>query len=167
MKMKDVQNTESEMCFTSLIDIVFLLLIFFMCATHFKQTEQRLDAFLPADGQDRILPPPPILERLSIFVKDDAVARQSKNPYVSALRQATYYPLSREAKPIADLNGLRGILERVHDAQPGTGILIVPFDEFQAKDQLVPFFNVVAVLDTCKAVGIDDVAFQAPGSTAE
>ena len=167
MKMKEVQNTEPEMCFTSLIDIVFLLLIFFMCSTHFKQTEQRLDAFLPNEGSFGEGWTEPPIERLSIFVKDDAVSRQSKNPYVSALRQATYYPLSREAKPVADLNSLRGILTRVHEAQPDTRILIVPFDEFQAKDQLVPFFNVVAVLDTCKAVGIDDVAFQAPGSTVE
>lgn len=166
MKMKEVQNSEPEMCFTSLIDIVFLLLIFFMCSTHFKQIEQRLDAFLPEEG-DGPGPVDPIPERLSIFVKDDAVARQSTNPYVSALRRATYYPMSREARPVADLNGLRGILARVHDAQPNTRILIAPFDEYEGKDQLVPFFNVVAVLDTCKAVGLDNVAFQAPESRTE
>jgi biopolymer transport protein ExbD len=169
MKLKEVHNGEPEMCFTSLIDIVFLLLIFFMCATHFKQVEQRLDAFLPEpEGLTRnpppLVPPP---ERLSIFVKDDAVSRQSTNHHIRALRQATYYPASREARPIADMNELHAILARVHAADPQMRILIAPFDEGAGKDQLVPFFNVVALLDTCKDVGLENVAFQAPAAMLE
>lgn len=161
MKMKEQVQGEPEMCFTSLIDIVFLLLIFFMCATQFKQVEQKLEAFLP-DGTCRVDPPPPVPERLSVFVRDDQVARTSPLHQVRAMRRATYYPMSREARPIANINELRGILARVHEANPETSILIVPYDEEAGRDQRVPFFNIVAVLDTCKAVGLEDVAFQAP-----
>lgn len=38
---------------TSMIDVVFLLLIFFMCASKFRVLEQRLDAFLPKDKGPR------------------------------------------------------------------------------------------------------------------
>jgi len=154
------------MCFTSLIDIVFLLLIFFMCSTQFKQVEQRLDAFLPEDGTgDREIRPSP--ERLTIFVKDDAAARRSPHHEIRASRQATYYLVAREARPIADLNELRGLLAQVHAADPRLRILVAPFDEATGQDQLVPFFNIVAVVDTCKAVGLENVAFQAPAATLE
>ena len=42
MKVSERVGNEAELGFTSLIDIVFLLLIFFMCAAQFKQVEQRL-----------------------------------------------------------------------------------------------------------------------------
>jgi biopolymer transport protein ExbD len=166
MRLKEVQNSEPEMCFTSLIDIVFLLLIFFMCATQFKQVEQRLDASLPEVGfKDRTVPPPE--EVLSIFVKDDAVARRSQHHEVRALRQATYFPMSREARPIADLKKLRGLLAQVYASDSRIRILIAPFDEAAGLDQLVPFFNVVAVVDTCKAVGLENVIFQTPAAMLE
>ena len=68
MKLTEQVQQESETSYTSLIDIVFLLLVFFMCATQFKQVERRLDAFLPDIGPG---PMGEIEEELSIFVKDD------------------------------------------------------------------------------------------------
>jgi len=38
---------------TSMIDVVFLLLIFFMCASKFRVLEERLDTFLPNRGPGR------------------------------------------------------------------------------------------------------------------
>ena len=164
MKFAQEAEQKSEKSFTSLIDIVFLLLIFFMCATQFKQVEMRLDAFLPngIKGDD-----PHIEEELSIFVKDDLIARKSPVHHVRATRQATFYPMSRDARPITDLNELHSILAQIHEAQPGTRILITPFNEDRDRDQLVPFFNIVAVLDTCKLVGFQNVAFQAPAVVME
>jgi len=163
MKFAQEAEQKSEKSFTSLIDIVFLLLIFFMCATQFKQVEMRLDAFLPNGGPGRLKGE----EELSIFVKDDLIARESPVHHVRATRQATFYPMSRDARPITDLNELHSILAQIHEAQPGTRILITPFNEDRDRDQLVPFFNIVAVLDTCKRVGFENVAFQAPAVVME
>ena len=40
---------ECELQMTPMIDVVFLLLIFFMCATKFKVPDYRVDANLPKD----------------------------------------------------------------------------------------------------------------------
>ena len=52
-------------------------------------------------------------------------------------------------------------------ANPEQQVLIALYDEYREKDQLVPFFNVVALLDVCKMAGIETVKFQAPAQTAE
>lgn len=52
----------------SMIDIVFLLLIFFMCCMQFKTVEQKLDAQLPKDDGIPLFPPP-VVEPTEIRVK--------------------------------------------------------------------------------------------------
>ena len=48
-KIKTKISDEAEGCFTSMIDIVFLLLIYFVCQP-FKAPELRMLAFLPKDS---------------------------------------------------------------------------------------------------------------------
>ena len=49
------KSQEAKLDMTSMIDVVFLLLIFFMCATKFKNPEGTLRAYLPRDrGGDSI-----------------------------------------------------------------------------------------------------------------
>lgn len=152
---------DPELCFTSLIDIVFLLLIFFMCATQFKKVEEKLDAFLPFVGPcpppAKVIPP----EDLTIFVRDDAVLRQSDSIDIKSMRRATFYLASRDATPVNDVNRMLPVLRQLAE-DPGRRVLIAPYDEGTGKDQLVPFFNVVKVVDACKASGISNIAFQAP-----
>lgn len=158
---REQAGRDPELCFTSLIDIVFLLLIFFMCASRFKQVEQKLDAFLPQSGDQMAvrssLPP----KELTIFVRDDAVMRGSANHNLKAMREATYYLESRGATPVHDP---RIMLPRLRQlaADQDLRVLIAPYDESMGRDQLVPFFNVVKVVDICKAAGIGNIAFQAP-----
>ena len=48
--VKDVIDEEYEFELpVSFVDVVFLLLIFFMCASTFRMTEKKLDANLPKD----------------------------------------------------------------------------------------------------------------------
>lgn len=152
---------DPELCFTSLIDIVFLLLIFFMCASRFKQVEEKLEAFLPEDGNrtDRTVVLPP--SELTIFVRDDAVMRESDSFNLKALRKATFYLGSREATPVTDVNRMLPVLQRLAET-PGQRVLIALYDEQTGQDQRVPFFNVVQVVDACKAAGIANIAFRAP-----
>ena len=50
-KLRDMggEEEETKLSMTPMIDVVFLLLIFFMCATKFKVPDYRLDADLPKD----------------------------------------------------------------------------------------------------------------------
>lgn len=165
-KITEQNQDEGGLNFTSLIDIVFLLLIFFMCATKFKQTEQRLDCFLPTDeGQMPSQAPLKKPEELTIFIKDDVNARNGAFER-RAIRRATYYLMSRDATPVSDPNQLLSKLTQLA-ANPEQQVLIALYDEYREKDQLVPFFNVVALLDVCKMAGIETVKFQAPAQTAE
>ena len=48
-RSKDLDRDECEMEMTPMIDVVFLLLIFFMCTLKFKTLEGKLAAYLPKD----------------------------------------------------------------------------------------------------------------------
>ena len=156
---------EPETPFTSLIDIVFLLLIFFMCATKFRQVEQKLDAFLPTnEGQmqapQNLVKP----EELSIFIKDDHDRRKSEDFNIKATRKASYYMASRQATAYQDPSQMLPKLQALATNQEQE-VLIALYNETSDKDQLVPFFNIIAVVDICKKAGIQKIKFQAPAIT--
>lgn len=162
LKHAQTLSAEVKQDLTPMIDVVFLLLIFFMCATKFKQVEQRLDAFLPIpDGLDGKKEQIIKAEELTVFVRDDAVMRASADFQTRAMREATYYLASRDATPVRDVNQLYQALAQIA-ANPEASVLIALYDEPRGKDQLVPFFNVVKVIDLCKLAGIGSVKFQAP-----
>ncbi|QDU66663.1 ExbD/TolR family protein [Engelhardtia mirabilis] len=48
-KMEEATATKAEMEMTPMIDVTFLLLIFFMCTIKFKTLEGKLAAYLPKD----------------------------------------------------------------------------------------------------------------------
>ncbi|MCZ7645569.1 MAG: biopolymer transporter ExbD [Planctomycetota bacterium] len=146
---------------TPMIDIVFLLLIFFMCATRFKQVERRLDAFLPEEIGQTDGPLVHSIEPLTIFVRDDAAMRGSHDFNARSMREATYYLSSRDARPVANPAELFGVLKQLAGGADAR-VLIAPYDEGAGRDQLVPFFNIVRVVDLCKEAGIVRVNFQAP-----
>lgn len=47
--MKDPRDQDSKLEMTPMIDVTFLLLIFFMCTLKFKTLEGKLAAYLPKD----------------------------------------------------------------------------------------------------------------------
>lgn len=160
-KVKKQADRPVEFNFTSMIDVVFLLLIFFLIASRFKQVEQRLDTFLP-DG-----PCPPTTEVLkplpvTIFVKDDHLLRQSADIDTRSQRKATYYLASRDANPMSDMAQAYPVLRQLAQANADQEVLIAPYDERVDCDQRVPFYNIVRVVDVCKEAGISTISFQAP-----
>jgi biopolymer transport protein ExbD len=155
---------EPQSFFTSMIDIVFLLLIFFMCATRFRQVEQRLDAFLPKDEGQMNVPVEQMKkpDEIRILIKDNITARQSDSFNVRAMRAATFFLHSKDSQEFTDVNQLEPPLRAAAAANPEQAVIIVPADEVRDHDQLVPFFNVVAVMDVAKRAGIKTIKFQAP-----
>ncbi len=162
--IRSLAMEEPQSFFTSMIDIVFLLLIFFMCATKFRQLEQRLDAFLPKDEGQMAVPVEQMKkpDEIRILVADNVAARESGNFNVKAMRTATYYLGSKDSQPLSDVNQLEPPLRAAAAANPDQAVIIVPADEVRNRDQLVPFFNIIAAMDVAKRAGIKNIKFQAP-----
>ena len=124
----------------SMIDVVFLLLIFFMCASKFKTLEQRLEANLPKDEgqnpiQKKIEKPQEI--RIKITLDGERIV------------------IMAEDYPCRDLNDLAAKLKTLAANMPGLPVII-------DGRQKVPFFAIIGALDACARADLHDVKFQAP-----
>jgi len=125
----DLENTTSTVSIEimPLIDMVFLLLIFFLVATTFHQTEREMQIALPAAS--------------------------SAGPISSALRELIIN-VDREGTIV--VNGatmtpedLRGLVRRAVDVNPDQKVTV-------RGDRGTAYANVVTVLDICKGSGIQE-----------
>ena len=125
---------------TSMIDVVFLLLIFFMCASRFRTVEKRLDAFLPnrGPGRETVSAPP---EVMTIKVSND-----SRHLKMARFRIAGWQT--------TDPNRLAAHLRQIR----ATGKFSVEIDGGQD----CSFRHVMAALDACVRAKFTDVSFSAP-----
>ena len=123
---------------TPMIDVVFLLLVFFMCGMGFRRTEGRLDASLPAetccDEEDDSIPVRIRLEQeegggVSIFIQDI---------------------------PIPSFTVLRMMLHRIAVASDRTLPVLID----GAPD--VPFDAFLTTLDSCRDAGLQPIWFAQP-----
>jgi biopolymer transport protein ExbD len=159
-------NEELPFCFTSMIDVVFLLLIFFLVATSFKQPENRLDTNLPKDEgllakKIEIKKP----EELCIYVMDDRKTRSESRDFNRlGKRKATYYLGRRESTPTTDPYSFFTALKQ-RASNPEQAVLISLYSESDAhQDQKVPFQNIISLIDVCKKAGIVNIKFQGPAT---
>ncbi len=136
---------------TSMIDVVFLLLIFFMCATRFRSVERKLDAELP-QGFTPIGPPPPDEPpevRVRIFWRNAA------GEIVSVPEPGSSVAIHLNRRACADLNELAAVLSELGARNADVGVVI------DARRN-VPFRWVVGAIDACRRAGIAGIKFQAP-----
>jgi biopolymer transport protein ExbD len=139
---------------TSMIDVVFLLLIFFLVASKFKENEGSLAANLPTDeGQ---MPVPTELQK-----PEDVRVYLEVWPGEGGSRDVVIKVNNRLGEDIGGKTDghafvlLRQQLEHVKQADPETAVVI------QAHKP-VEFRHVVSALDAAKQAGIEEVKFQAP-----
>jgi biopolymer transport protein ExbD len=119
----------------SLIDILAILLIFFIVTTTFRKKQPQLEINLPESKAAETAPAP------------------SNEPLV--LRVKSGEEISLDEKPIV-LDQLASAIQSAREAQPARGVAL------QA-DREAPFGVVVKVLDALKQAGIQDVpAFTQP-----
>ena len=113
--------------FTSMIDIVFLLLIFFLVATTFQQTEREMKIALPMASAAG-----PISTALrELIVNVDAEGNIIVNGSVMQVEQ------------------LRTLVESAVEANPEQKVTV-------RGDRDTAYANVVQVLDVCKGAGIQE-----------
>ena len=121
----------------SLIDILAILLIFFIVTTTFRKSQQQLQINLPESKSAETAP------------------ASSKPPAVLRVQSAS--AVSLDDKPVT-LEGLEGALRSWQASNPGRPLAL------QA-DREAPFGVVVRVLDALRACGLRDIpAFTEPES---
>ncbi len=80
-QMKALAKEECEMQMTPMIDVVFLLLIFFMCTLKFKTLEGKLSAYLPKDvGVNTFEAEPVEKVEIKLTVKHPGKKMSARNP---------------------------------------------------------------------------------------
>ncbi len=112
---------------TPMIDMVFLLLIFFLVATTFQQTEREMQIALPF---------------------------ASASAPISALLQELVINVDAEGRifvggRMIDVNDLKTIVSEAVAANSEQKVTV-------RGDRTTPYANVVTVLDICKAAGIQE-----------
>lgn len=122
----------------SLIDILAILLIFFIVTTNFRKPQPRLQINLPDSKAAETAP------------------AENTQPLVLRVKTSDEITLDDQA---TDINSLAEKLRAVREAQPARPVAL------QA-DRDAPFGVVVKVLDALKAAGLKDVpAFTQPEKT--
>ena len=125
----DKGSAPGTLSLTPLIDIVFLLLIFFLVATRFAEEERELDLNLPDASEAQPLTSKPH----DLFINID--------------RQGRFYVTGK----ILDVEQLFKVLKRAYDNNPGRVTAVVRADEDCRWEP------VVAAMNLCKKAGIRDV----------
>ncbi|MBI3099882.1 MAG: biopolymer transporter ExbD [Planctomycetes bacterium] len=151
MKIKQQpEETPLETNMTPMIDIIFQLLIFFMCSIHFKALEGKLMSYLPKDKGMKTSVATPQLNEITVDVEFDEATKTSKY----FVGESTY----------TDVDQVIDVVQKVYDQfrdQPKPAPV-----KLRAQPK-VPWRDVIAVVDGCKKRNITNVEFQAapPPST--
>jgi len=135
------RNRESEGLMTPMIDVVFLLLIFFVATASFQIPEQVLPTSLLAAGTadtDVQIEPDPQLER--VVVKLALVDGQTR------------FVINEE--PRETLQEVRAVLQAVAGIDPSLPVVLDAGGD-------VPLGDVIDVYDVCRLVGFDKIQFAA------
>lgn len=140
------EDTKFETNMTPMIDVIFQLLIFFMCATKFRILEGKLTSYLPKDkGLMNTQVIDPVIEEVRIVLTyDDASA-------ITTIKVGENV-INNEAKMMEVVAGMYNEYRNLGKKAP---VII------EAKPN-VPFRDVVFCLNTCQKAKIEGVEFAAP-----
>lgn len=157
---RTLRDDEVRADMTPMIDVVFQLLIFFLCNLHYRALEGRLDAFLPRDlGRASQAEHQRTTVEVAILVaepgerRDPADLEQAwsgSGRYELVGRRVTYHVGPRATTDLAEVTRLLGELRR-EDA--GRNVVLAPRAG-------AIYDDVVPVLDAALAAGYEDVTFR-------
>jgi len=131
---------------TPLIDVIFCLIIFFMCSFRFKQLEGKIESWLPKDKGVHGTPVAnPVLEEIRVFMSWDKDAHQTVRKVGS--------------KQVADDDELENLIVASAEdfAKLGKNEIPVIVDA----EKFVPWRDVINVMNICKKNG-QKIEFAAP-----
>ncbi len=163
MRTKPSDYTDkAEMEMTPMIDVTFLLLIFFICTLKFKTLEGRLAAYLPKDvglGTQQSVPPDDIEVQLTVITPGTRLEPRGGAPWselpgtrytFAADREITYHVGPRR---YSKLSQVAERLSELHQAAPQRKAVLAP-------GAGIVHDEVVKVLDRVLNSGISEVRLQ-------
>ena len=140
MKYTSPRRKPAELRMTPMIDVIFLLLIFFVCTANFKPPEEMLpvDSTMPGSvSTEAVLPDPVDLDFVRIQIAFDPVPHwQIEGNHCSTFHE------------------VQNILLLYREAKPDIPVILESADN-------VPTSNVVDVYDVCRRVGLTQIQFAA------
>ena len=155
-----IREERAELDMTPMIDVTFLLLIFFMCTLRFKVLEGQLTAFLPKDvGQDVSQAVP--LEKVQVSVRlidpGNKMNAAGTAPYADKSGQSRHTFHNRQLRygvGTQTFQSLPAFTEAIRRVR-ATGQLPCVLRTYEG----VILEDVIPVLDGLTAVGFADIAF--------
>ncbi len=129
------EGGEDEINMAPMIDMVFLLLIFFMVASHLTSLE-RIPVALPVADRAK--------------VPEEARGRQLITVTAEADGSASYYMNLQKM----DIKGLGAQIRQMEETDPNLRIYL-------RADRQVRYKNIRAVMEACAEAGISDIIFGA------
>ena len=125
---------------TPMIDVIFLLLVFFVCTANFMPPEQVLPMKSTLPGNvvaDWVLPDPVNLDNVCIQI---------------FFEHELHWQI--EGNRCSTLRDVQSILRLIRDVKPDIPIIIESADN-------VPMENVIDIHDVCRSIGLSHIQFSA------
>ena len=140
MKCKLPYKKQTELKMVPIIDVIFLLLVFFMCTANFYPIEEILpmDTTLPGSVAVEMAQPDPVnLDVVLIQISFD---------------QEPHWQI--EGNQCTSLQEVQSILRLIREVREDIPVIIESADN-------VPMENVIDVYDVCRRVGLTNIQFAA------
>lgn len=149
--IKPPEDVNMELNMTPMIDVIFQLIIFFMCSIHFKSLEGKLYSYLPRDkGMSNTSVTDPILDEVRI-----KLAFSENSPLLTRIKVGDKDFASDWDSLFKHMQGLASSL-----ITPSGDIIPVKIDT----DEMIPVQAVVNALNICKKAGVQKTEFAAKTS---
>ncbi|MEW6027017.1 MAG: biopolymer transporter ExbD [Planctomycetota bacterium] len=146
------EDTNLELQMTPMIDVIFQLMIFFMCSIHFKSLEGKLYSYLPKDkGMSNTQVTDPILDEVRIKL----AYSENAPPLLTKIKVGERDFGSDWDALYKHMLGLKDSL-----VTPSGDIIPVKIDS----DEMIPTQSVVSALNICKKAGVQKTEFAAKTS---
>lgn len=164
------EETKIEM--TPMIDVTFLLLIFFMCSIKFKVLEGKLQTYLPKDVGVNATPIDKVLEKVDVRI-DRVMTREALNlddvesyrNWKDAGWKIDQVRISVQGTPVKSMQELESLLKEMRKRIPPPDLKADPTAEDQLKMNIeamkgVLYEDVVRVVDTAIDAEFTSITFR-------
>ena len=163
-KLREIQEDEQRLQMTPMIDVTFLLLVFFMCTIRFKSLEGKLAAYLPKEVGPNTFEATEQLDDIDVRVElvtegrrvlpaDPTRAWTPGDGDFALVDHEVAYAVGRDRFP-GTAEGRARVVDRLHEllrAEPDRMVTL------QAGEVL--HGDVVTLLDACLEAGVEALTF--------
>ena len=157
-RLRAIAEEEHKLDLTPMIDVTFLLLLFFLCTLQFKTLEGKLSAYLPKgegmNSGDEIVDK----IRVVVAVRDEGARRDAADPSRAWDGRGRFVFVGRRielkigSNTYTELDDARERLEFLHASDPARPALV------DARHGTL-YSDVVGVIDALALAGFEDVTF--------